>query len=868
MKPKKHKKTAHKKVIHHAKKVASHIKNAGAHAKRHSYNIVVLGLSFSIFIAGFVFIWIATLKTPDFSAFNDRIVASSTKIFDRTGEILLYDIHEDVKRNVVPFEDVALYAKNATVAIEDSEFYNHKGVRPKALLRAIFANLRSGEFSQGGSTLTQQIVKNTLLTQDKRVSRKIKEWILAVKVEREFSKEQILEIYLNEAPYGGSVYGIQEASMSFFGVDALDLDLAQSAYLAAIPNAPTYFSPYGNNKDKLDNRKNLVITKMSELGFISEEEALDSKNQIVEFLPRAEVGIRAPHFVFWVREYLEDQYGEGAVLRGGLIVRTTLDYDLQEKAEEIVARHAELNNELYGASNAALVSIDPNTGQVLSMVGSKDYFSEEIDGNFNIATAYRQPGSSFKPFVYATAMKEGYEPDSVLFDTLTEFNPKCLPDGSEEEVGESKCYNPRNFDDRFKGPMKLRDALAQSRNIPAVKLLYLVGIQDTIKTALSMGITSLTDPLRYGLTLVLGGGEVQLLEMVSSYGVFATEGVKHKTTGILEITRQDGSVLETYRKSGSQVLEKDVAIKINSILSDNEARTPLWGSRSFMYFPNYPDVAGKTGTTDNKVDAWMMGYSPDIVTGVWSGNNDNTPMSRGSGISGGLWGEYMNYALTKTDGNSFTPLINDLPKEVKPVIRGQWEGGNSVLIDNISGGLATEFTPKETLGEIIVTEIHSILHWVDKKEPLAPSPEYPRRDDQYDNWEFSVLEWWENHKNEYPVYEEDDIPTKIDDIHTEKSKPEISFRNPEDEELLYYNQNILLRTNYESSINADLLKVDYFIDNIYLGTTRPGSDRLVISLDENVVMEGEHQLKSVVVDEFYNKSETSIKVNVLKQPLN
>jgi membrane peptidoglycan carboxypeptidase len=852
----------------HKNKKTSRRKTIKKHVAKHGINLLWLGLSFGIFVFGILIIWIASLKTPDFNAFNDRIVASSTKIFDRTGEVLLYDIHEDVRRSVVPFEDISLFAKNATVAIEDSEFYNHKGVRPKAFLRALLANFKSGEFSQGGSTLTQQVIKNTILVQDKKVSRKIKEWVLAIKVEKEFSKEQILEIYLNDSPYGGSTYGIQEASNKFFGIDALDLTLAQSAYLAAIPNAPTYFSPYGKNKDKLDSRKNLVLTKMVELGFVSEEEAIEAKEDVVEFLPKAKTGIKAPHFVFWVREQLENKYGKEAVLRGGLVVKTTIDMALQEKAEEIVSRHVEINNELYGASNASLVSIDPKTGQVLTMVGSRNYFDEEIDGNFNIATAYRQPGSSFKPFVYTTALKEGFEPESIIFDTKTEFNPNCAADSTETEdpeQEESKCYHPRNFDNETNGPMSLRNALAQSRNIPAVKLLYLVGIGDAIKTAQNMGLSTLTDPERYGLTLVLGGGEVKLLEMVSAYGVFATEGVRHETTGVLEVSRQDGYILESYRENKAQVLDREVAIKMNNILSDNIARTPLWGSRSFMYFADYPSVAGKTGTTDNKVDAWMMGYSPDIVTGVWSGNNDNTPMTRGSGISGNLWGEFMGYALTRTEGNDFTPVTEVLSKDIKPIIRGEWLGGESVLIDTVSNGLATEFTPQETLGEILITDVHSILNWIDKKNPLGEYPEYPRRDSQYDNWEFSVLNWWDEHKNEYPIFDEDDIPTNEDDVHTENSKPEISFNKPNSGTNIYYNSNILLKINYDSPIDADLLKIDFFIDNIYLGTKRGGSKNITISLDENMIETGSHQFKAVVSDEFYNKSEETVSVELISQ---
>jgi len=857
----------HKKHIKHAKKVgkkvlektSSSLSHARNHLKNHKSNIWWLLLSFCVFMAGFIFIWLATLKTPDFGAFNDRVIINSTKIYDRTGEILLYDIYEDIKRNKVSFEDMSVYVRNASVAIEDSEFYNHKGIRPKALFRAILANIKSGEFSQGGSTITQQIVKNTLLTQDKRISRKIKEWILAVKVEKEFSKEQILEIYLNEAPYGGSIYGIQEASKTFFGIDAVDLNLAQSAYLAAIPNAPTYFSPYGKHKDALDNRKDLVLSKMSELGFISDEEALEAKLVDVEFSPKKEVGIKAPHFVFWVRDYLESKYGEDAVLRGGLIVKTTLDYDLQEKAEEVVKKHAEINKDLYNASNAALVSMDPRTGQVLAMVGSKNYFDEEIDGNFNIATAYRQPGSSFKPFVYATAFDNGFEPESIVFDTPTEFNPNCALDGSQKMDGDDKCYNPRNFDDLYNGPMSIRNALAQSRNVPAVKMLYLVGINNTIKTAQKMGISSLNDPVRYGLTLVLGGGEVQLLEMVSAYSVFATEGVRNEPTGILEISRQDGSIIESYKNSSAQVLDKNTAIKINSILSDNQARTPLWGSRSFMYFPGY-DVAGKTGTTDSKKDAWMMGYSPDIVTGVWSGNNDNTPMKKGSGISGSLWGEFMGYALTKTDNNKFTPSTEVPPKTVKPIIRGQWMGGEPILIDVLSGGLATEHTPKETLGEIVIPNVHSILHWIDKKDPLGPYPENPENDDQYFGWEYGVMKWWAENGGNYSSTTEADIPTYEDNIHTELSKPIATFLSPQTGQSIKFGENVIFIVQYSSPINSALTKIDFFIDNTYIGTARNGSLKLTASFDEEKFSEGEHIIRAYVFDTVFNKTTITIPV--------
>src|SRR3989338_3790567 len=595
-------------------------------------NVILLAVSLFIFVSGIFFIWIATLKTPDFEGFNDRLVKNSTKLYDRTGKVLLYDIHNDIKRTVILKEEISLYVKNATVAIEDSEFYNHKGVRFKSLVRAILANLKQGGFSQGGSTITQQIIKNSLLTQDKKVSRKIKEWILALKIEQEMTKDDILAIYLNETPYGGNLYGVKEASQAFFGVAPIDLTLAQSAYLAAIPKAPTYYSPYGSHKKELAERADVVLGRMKELDFIQNEEYLQAKNSEVVFLPQAKVGIIAPHFVFYIKEYLTEKYGSDAVDSGGLVVITTLDAKLQEKAEAVVKKHALQNEKDYDASNAALVATDPQTGEILTMVGSRDYFDKEIDGNFNVATAERQPGSSFKPFLYATAFTKGYRPDTVLFDVPTEFNTSCNAYGVAVSTTQDRCYHPQNYDNVFKGPISLRNALGGSRNVPSVQLLYLVGINDTINTARQMGISTLTDPDRYGLTLVLGGGEVSLLEMASAYATFANDGKYIKPTGILDIKDSKGSILEQSSVKETQAIPENTARLISDVLSDNTARQSLFGVQNFINFGSQYDVAGKTGTTDKNVDAWMMGYSPSIAVGVWSGNNDNTPMKKGSAI--------------------------------------------------------------------------------------------------------------------------------------------------------------------------------------------------------------------------------------------
>jgi len=480
--------------------------------------VIILG----IFAVGSLFLWVSTFTIPDLSSFNERKVSQSTKIYDRTGTILLYDLNRGIKRTVVTDNEISRNIKNATVAIEDSEFYTHHGIRPTSIFRAILANIGAGGFSQGGSTITQQVVKNSLLTTEKKISRKLKEWILALKLERVLSKIEILNLYLNEAPYGGTVYGIEEAGQTYFGKKAADLSIAESAYLASLPNAPSYFSPYGNNKQKLEDRKNLVLAKMLEKKFINQEEYSRAINEKVVWKPQENLGIKAPHFVMFIRQYLEEKYGKAIVEQGGLKVITTLDYGLQEKAEAMAKQYASENEKKFNAENVSLIALDPKTGQILAMVGSRDYFDKTIDGNFNVALAHRQPGSSFKPIVYAEAFKKGYTPETVVFDLQTEFSTECNPDGTPITAGnEDRCYMPENYDHVYRGPINLRNALAQSINIAAIKVLYLAGIKDSLRLAKDMGIKSLTNVGQYGLTLVLGGGEVSLLDLTGAYGTFA-----------------------------------------------------------------------------------------------------------------------------------------------------------------------------------------------------------------------------------------------------------------------------------------------------------------------------------------------------------
>ncbi len=614
---------------------------------------------FLLAVMGLVFVIAAFLyyakQVPDPSVISERRVTESTKIYDRTGTVLLYDVHGEEKRTIIPWDQIPQSVRNATLASEDSEFYQHSGLDLKGILRALYKDVVSLDISQGGSTITQQLIKKALLSDERTLPRKIKEAILSIQLEKRYSKDEILWMYLNQIPYGSNAYGIEAASQTYFDKSAEDLTVAESALLASMIKAPSYFSPYGNHVDELLGRRDFVLERMKNLGYINEDEFESAKKEKHTF-KRVQDNIIAPHFVIMVRDYLNKKYGEDAVQNDGLRVVTTLDAELQKSAEETVAKYGDINAAKYKATNAALVAVDPKTGQILSMVGSRDYFNLENEGNFNVATALRQPGSSFKPIAYAKALEKGYSDSTVVMDVRTEFNPACNPSGF-QTVGYdgTKCYHPQNYDGQFRGAVTLRQGLAQSLNIPSVKVLSMAGVSDTIDLARAMGITSLTDKSRYGLALVLGGGEVKLVEMVSAYSVFANDGNKSDSSFILKVVQGNGKVLEEYKSNETRVMDAQVARTISDMLSDNNARGPVFGYNSPLNIAG-KQVAAKTGTTQENRDAWVVGYTPAIAVGVWVGNNNNTPMTQqGAGISaaGPLWHEFMNLAITKIPGGQF-----------------------------------------------------------------------------------------------------------------------------------------------------------------------------------------------------------------------
>ena len=664
-----------------------------------------------LFLLGLMILWVASLKIPALESIEERRIDQSTKIYDRTGDILLYDFSQDVRRNVVPIDQISPFAKSATIAIEDKNFYQHNGFVLSSFLRALWTNLTSLSFSQGGSTITQQVVKNSILTNDKSPTRKLKELILALKLEKVLTKDEILSLYLNEIPYGGNVYGIEEASQRFFGKNASELTLPEAAYLAAIPQAPTHYSPYGAHVDELELRKNLVLLEMFNNKMISKEEYDAALLVKVDFKPRENTGsIKAPHFVFFVIDQLVEKYGEDAVRNGGWKVITTLDYSIQADAEKLAAKYGEINQKTFNANNNSIVAIDPKTGEILAMVGSRDYFDQAIGGNFNAATSHRQPGSTFKPFVYSVLFNKGYTDSTILYDVPIQFNPNCAPDNL---VTDDHCYAPGNYDDKFRGPMTIRNALAQSINLPAVQAVYLAGVDNSIKLAQEMGIQSLTEKNTYGLSLVLGGGAVSLIDMVSAYGVFANDGVRNPYTPILSIEDSYGNTIDRQTPFPQRVLSEQTSRIISNILSDNVARTPGYGPNSPLYIADR-DVAVKTGTSNDYRDAWIIGYAPNLVVGAWVGNNDNSPMEKKVAglIVSPLWRELMDKALPKFPAESFVPPDPEDPNDLKPILRGE-----------------------------VPSDPHSILYYVDKDNPRGPTPSNPGRDPQFNNWEYAVRRW-------------------------------------------------------------------------------------------------------------------------------
>lgn len=805
---------------------------------------ISLGVIFGVLVlsATAVFAYFVR-ELPNPKKIQNRTIVQSTQIVDRTGKPL-YNIYGEENRTVVKNEDISENIKKATVAVEDDTFYQNHGFNIKGIVRAAlvhFGLLRNRE-GGGGSSITQQYVKNALRNDEYSLTRKIKELILAIEVEQLYSKDEILTGYLNEIPYGGGAYGIEAASQLYFGKSANELTVSEAATLAAIPQLPTYYSPYGNHLDDLFTRKDYILDRMAENSFITQAEADEAKTAAPSLDNPAfkrSANLVAPHFVFYVREKLiesldpDPQVAEKMLDEGGFKVTTSLDLDTQNMAQQIVSEMGPDTIKKYGATNASLTAVDPKTGEILAMVGSIDYENSK-SGNTNYANALLQPGSSFKPIVYATAFgpKYKYAPGTITYDVATDFG----------------AYKPNNYDGSFHGAITNRQALAGSLNIPAVKNLALAGVKDSIDTAKALGVTTLNrDPGDYGLSLVLGSGEVRPVEMAGAYAGFANGGMYNALRPILKIEKDNEVVQDFTTTEAKKAVEPEVAYEISNILSDNNARSYVFGTRNNLTLPDRP-VAAKSGTTENNRDAWTIGYTPSISVAVWVGNNEpNKTMVKGadgSYVAAPIWNKFMRQYLTGKPVEQFTrpesikemtvdKLSGKLPTDQSPTnervtdIFAPWQVPKEnddihvkVRVVKGTNKLATDLTPPDMVEERIYFTIHS-------EQPDKP------------NWEQPVQAWARG------VYGDrvGSPPKESDDIYVEGNRPGLSFVSPASGAKVSGTFTIEVAPSGTRPIS----QVEFFINNVSVGkaTSAPWS----ISYDASNLPAGTQTLQATVTND-------------------
>lgn len=807
-----------------------------------------------VLFVGILFLWYAKdLPRPDKVR---RLEGLSTVILDRNNK-KLYDIYEDENRIPVKLADIPKYLREATIAIEDKQFYKHQGLSSTGFIRAM-VNIFVYRNLQGGSTLTQQLVKTVLLTSERTLPRKIKEAILSLQIERKYSKDEILQMYLNEVPYGGTAVGVESAAQYYFGKPVRELGLTESAFIAGLPQSPSAYSPFTGSEEAYIWRTEQVLRRMREDGYISKTQEKESAQRVRNLQFASSTGsLKAPHFVEYVKKLLIDEFGADRVDAGGLQVVTTLDWDLQEKAQEIVATEVDKVRKLK-VSNGAAVVIDPNTGEILAMVGSRDYMATDSAGlKFNVVTqGLRQPGSAIKPITYATALKKGYTASTLLMDVETKY-----PSGVEGEPE----YNPKNYDLKYHGPTQMRFALGNSINTIAVKLSALVGVQEVLETAYDMGIDSL-EPTRenlsrLGLSLTLGGGEVTLLDLTSAYGAFAAGGLSQPTFAISKVTDVNGKVIYEHKSvKPKQVLPAEVAYIISHMLSDNEARKLVFGTRSYLVVPGRT-VAVKTGTTDDKRDNWTVGYTSSRAVGVWVGNNDNSPMnpSLASGVTGAapIWNQLIKAAVEELPEEPFKRPDNVIEME----------------IDAFGGGLPVEGQP--TRSEV----------YVKGTEPTGPAPIYQKIKISIHD-ENRLANPVEINKGEYKeklfiVIRENDpvspdgknrwqegidawLASQSDSkfhppTETYREGDEIAVRLITPEDNKQYDSNDI-EVKAEAAGFNDLDKIELYVDDKKLSET---NDR---RLQQNITLsDGSHIIKVKAIDKQGKSSERSAKIGI-KQP--
>ncbi len=835
---------------------------------------VLIGMTAGVFLIIITFA-IFSRSLPNPNQLLERSFELSTRFYDRN-DSLVYEVYGDKNRTLIKLSDVSPYVTNATLATEDAEFYLHNGYSLKGMLRAVF-NIATGGNLQSGSTLTQQVIKNTLLTPEQTIVRKIKEFILSLQLENRYSKDEIIQMYLNETPYGGQNYGIYSAAKAYFNKLPKDLTVAESAYLAGLPQRPSYYSQFGTNPEAGIERKDYVLYLMHEKGwvgedgkrhYLSDDDYNLAKSAELKF-ETSRVPLEAPHFIFYAKQYLSEILGEDVVEKGGLKVKTTLDLNVQHLAQDTVTAEINSNGESLNIWNGAMVVIDPKNGQILAMVGSKGYNIDpqpegcisgstgdnscKFDPYVNVALANRQPGSSIKPITYATMLSQGYTVAYPFLDMPIAFEGSAV----------DKPYVPVNYDGTFRGVVTFRKSLGNSLNIPAVEALKIVGIDGMISQAEKMGISTFTDRSRYGLSLTLGGGETKLLELTNAYGVFANKGVYHKPTPIIEVADSAGKVVYKPQDPGTKALEEGVAFLISDILSDDGARSDTFGAGSLLNIKDR-QVAVKTGTTDDKRDNYAMGFTPSVVVGVWVGNSNNEKMNPyvASGVSGAtpIWHNFMAEYLKDKENEKF-----EAPSNVE-----------KVQVDSLTGG--KPYGNFSTRNEWFIkgTEPAAVSSWYERLEICkidgritndackdadeTDTTDFVRITAPYNTWQPAVDAWVKEKYTDNEMYFPPQMTSKLEfDGDSVKNKDDVNTQIVSVKD----GQNVPLsfRLNVEASLYYDISKVTIYMDDNKVAEDNSSPYGYNFELKAGDI--GTHEFKATVTDEKGNKGSDSVKLNVV-----
>lgn len=801
----------------------------------------LFGTIASILILLMMIAWVSrSLPDPNKIVRRDGF---STKITDRDGSTL-YELYQDYNRIPVKIADIPKVIQDATISIEDKEFYTHQGFSLTGYLRGFLRLFTSGR-AQGGSTLTQQLVKNVLLSSDRTLTRKLKELILSMQIEKKFSKDEILQMYLNEAPYGGTAIGIAAASERYFGVEPKDLNLTQAAILSGMPQAPSRYSPYGSDKQAYVPRATAVLRRMREDGHITKEEEVRSAQELPNVTFRSQsAALKAPHFVFYVKDQLVSLLGEALVEEGGYTVTTTLDSDLQDFAQTTVKEEIDKLEKVHVTNGSAMV-MNPQNGEILAMVGSKDYFAADYDGQVNVAMALRQPGSAIKPVTYATAFAKGYSPASMLLDVPTKFP------GSKE----GEFYEPKNYDGKFNGPVQLRFALGSSLNIPAVKLLSLVGLKDMLQTAYDMGFESLSPTTanmsRFGLSVTLGGGEVRLYDLVHAYSAFANGGERVEPVSILKVVKDGRTLYEAKQAKKQRVISEDVAFLINHVLYDNNARLMTFGANSFLNMSG-KSIAVKTGTTNDKRDNWTIGWSTKAVVGVWVGNNDNSPMKEvASGVTGAspIWRKIILKTWEKYKGDDFVAPPGVEARQVDTISGYPEHDGYPARADYfIKGTAPSEPDPIHTKVKLCRADHNKLASEVDVARGEYDEQEFYVLKQESSVWINDIRAWIDGQgEAKYKV------PTEYCATNTDTV---IGFEKPGNHEKLSSNKfEVRLRITTSKEIEWTKLYVDG-VQNVSFNSDK------VVSTTIEVKDMMTHELKGVVHLKDGSETDTTVKIGV------